>query len=617
MQQNRVRLASLLFALAGAKWSACGQAVTSAFTYQGDLRDQGLPVEGFADLEFSIWSAASGGAQIGATQTALSVSIVNGRFAVPLNAGGEFGINPFDGQKRWLQIAVRSTNSGGVFTSLSPRQELTATPYAAYALSAATLGGQSPAFFQNAANLTGALPDARLSNNVPLRSSNQTFSGSNTFTGANLFNNTNNTYLGNGAGITALNASNITAGTLPDARLSANVALLNGLNTFTAPTTFQSTTLFGNSIGVGLPNSSAFRLQLSGGSGPWRGGVAAGGSSNATVLGELNSFATLGGHNGLLSAWAPLIINPTGTALGIGTGTTAPVAPVHISNASFSPLLVESNNPAGTWFNLRNSSTGGTHWHLISSGSGNGGGAGRLLIGTGASHNSSNGEVLSLASTGQVGVGTVVPAATFHVFNGSDASLVGGGHIISGDTAGLNVVMDNNEIIARNNGAPAPLYLNQGSGNVIVPVLEITGGSDVAEPYDVAATAGVEPIAGMVVAIDPDDVGKMRVVSGAYDRTVAGIISGANGIKPGITLTQTGTIADGDMPVASIGRVWCWCDADQGGPITAGDMLTTSDTPGHAMKVNDHARSQGATLGKAMSSLESGKGLVLVLVSLQ
>jgi hypothetical protein len=63
--------------------------------------------------------------------------------------------------------------------------------------------------------------------------------------------------------------------------------------------------------------------------------------------------------------------------------------------------------------------------------------------------------------------------------------------------------------------------------------------------------------------------------------------------------------------------VWCWCDADQGGPIGAGDMLTTSNTPGHAMKVNDQARSQGATLGKAMSPLKSGKGLVLVLVSLQ
>jgi hypothetical protein len=318
-----------------------------------------------------------------------------------------------------------------------------------------------------------------------------------------------------------------------------------------------------------------------------------------------------------LTAWAPLTLNPTGEALGIGTGTTAPVAPVHISNAAHFPLLVESNSTAGTWFNLRNSSVGGTYWHMISTGSGNGGGAGRLLFGTGPSHSATNGEVLSLSSTGQVGVGTITPAATFQVFNGTDASLTGGGHMISGDTAGLNIVMDNNEIIARNNGGGAPLYLNQGSGNVIVPVLEITGGSDVAEPYDVAAVAGVEPIPGMVVAIDPENVGKMRVVNGAYDRTVAGIISGANGIKPGITLTQTGTIADGDMPVASIGRVWCWCDADQGGPIGAGDMLTTSNTPGHAMKVNDQARSQGAILGKAMSPLKSGKGLVLVLVSLQ
>ncbi|MFZ4576703.1 MAG: hypothetical protein ACOYN0_20160, partial [Phycisphaerales bacterium] len=521
----------------------------------------------------------------------------------------EFGANPFDGQKRWLQIAVRAANSGAPFVNLLPRQEITGTPYAAYALSAGTLGGQSPAFYQNAANLTGLLSDARLSNNVSLRGANQTFSGSNTFTGANVFNNTNNTYLGNGAGITALNASNISAGTLADARLSANIPLLSAANGFTGSNTFSGTTLFNNNVGMGVGNASAFRLQLGGGTGSWRGGVAAGGTTRATVMGELTGIAVLGAHNGLLNAWAPLSLNPTGEALGIGTGTTAPVAPVHISNAAYFPLLVESSSTAGTWFNLRNSSVGGTYWHMISTGSGNGGGAGRLLIGTGANHTSTNGEVLSLSSTGQVGVGTITPAATFQVFNGSDASLTGGGHIISGDTAGLNIVMDNNEIMARNNGASAPLYLNQGSGNVIVPVLEITGGSDVAEPYDVAAAGGVEPVPGMVVAIDPDNVGKMLVVSSAYDRTVAGIISGANGIRPGITLTQTGTIADGDMPVASIGRVWCWCDADQGGPIGAGDMLTTSDTPGHAMRVNDHARSQGATLGKAMSSLKSGKGL--------
>jgi hypothetical protein len=69
--------------------------------------------------------------------------------------------------------------------------------------------------------------------------------------------------------------------------------------------------------------------------------------------------------------------------------------------------------------------------------------------------------------------------------------------------------------------------------------------------------------------------------------------------------------------VALTGRVWCWCDADANGPIVAGDMLTSSDTPGHAMKATDRAQAYGATIGKAMSSLDSGRGLVLVLVGLQ
>jgi hypothetical protein len=52
-------------------------------------------------------------------------------------------------------------------------------------------------------------------------------------------------------------------------------------------------------------------------------------------------------------------------------------------------------------------------------------------------------------------------------------------------------------------------------------------------------------------------------------------------------------------------------------PIKPGDLLTTSDTPGHAMRVADHARAQGAVIGKAMSVLKEGKGMVLVLVTLQ
>ena len=68
------------------------------------------------------------------------------------------------------------------------------------------------------------------------------------------------------------------------------------------------------------------------------------------------------------------------------------------------------------------------------------------------------------------------------------------------------------------------------------------------------------------------------------------------------------------MPVALSGRVWVYCDATRN-PIQPGDLLTTSATPGHAMKVTNHTKAQGAIIGKAMTRLKSGRGLVLVLVT--
>jgi hypothetical protein len=120
----------------------------------------------------------------------------------------------------------------------------------------------------------------------------------------------------------------------------------------------------------------------------------------------------------------------------------------------------------------------------------------------------------------------------------------------------------------------------------------------------------------MVVAIDPQHPGQLRVASRAYDRTVAGCVSGANGINPGLTMQQEGTAAEGAFPVALSGRVYCWADASYG-PLQPGDLLTTSDAPGHVMKVTDYARAQGAIVGKAMTRLDEGRGLVLVLVTLQ
>jgi hypothetical protein len=159
-------------------------------------------------------------------------------------------------------------------------------------------------------------------------------------------------------------------------------------------------------------------------------------------------------------------------------------------------------------------------------------------------------------------------------------------------------------------------------GLVGVSALLITGGADFAENFDVnvAETSAAAPTtkveAGMVVSIDPAQPGKLQLSTQAYDRRVAGIISGAGGVKPGMMMSQAGTLADGQHPVALSGRVYCYVDASPGA-IEPGDLLTTSATPGHAMKAVDPAKAQGAIIGKAMTGLKEGRGQVLVLVTLQ
>jgi hypothetical protein len=145
-------------------------------------------------------------------------------------------------------------------------------------------------------------------------------------------------------------------------------------------------------------------------------------------------------------------------------------------------------------------------------------------------------------------------------------------------------------------------------------VLRITCGSDLAGPFEIAGAESIEP--SMVIAIDPKHPGQLRIADKTYDRTVAGCVSGAGGIKPGLLMGQSDSASDGWYPVALVGRVYVWADASYGS-IEPGDLLTTSDTPGHAMKVTDYERAKGAIIGKAMSSLEEGRGLVLVLVTLQ
>jgi hypothetical protein len=112
-----------------------------------------------------------------------------------------------------------------------------------------------------------------------------------------------------------------------------------------------------------------------------------------------------------------------------------------------------------------------------------------------------------------------------------------------------------------------------------------------------------------------DENGVLRPSNTSYDRKVAGVISGAGDFRPGLILDRQGSLA-GRLPLALVGKVYCKVDAAYG-PIEVGDLLTTSPTPGHAMKASDPAQAFGAVIGKALRPLKSGQALVPILVSLQ
>jgi hypothetical protein len=185
----------------------------------------------------------------------------------------------------------------------------------------------------------------------------------------------------------------------------------------------------------------------------------------------------------------------------------------------------------------------------------------------------------------------------------------GGVRIWDGEEGPGIYVTKNKVGIALSSGYPSEtLDVN---GTTKSKVVKISGG-DLAEPFAVVG----EPEPGTLVSIDPENVDQLQVSKKAYDRTVVGCVSGANGLEPGVIMYQDALNKAGNHPVALSGRVYCKADASYGA-IQPGDLLSSSDNPGHVMVVKDYDRAQGAIIGKAMSALEEGLGLVLVLVTLQ
>lgn len=146
--------------------------------------------------------------------------------------------------------------------------------------------------------------------------------------------------------------------------------------------------------------------------------------------------------------------------------------------------------------------------------------------------------------------------------------------------------------------------------------VEVTGdirfaNADCAEDFDIAGVETVEP--GTVMVLKND--GCLKPSDHAYDKRVAGVLSGAGNYKPGIVLDKQSTQGN-RSPVALLGKVFCKVDANYGS-IEVGDLLTTSDTPGHAMKAEDSGKAFGSVIGKALRPLLDGQGLIPVLIALQ
>jgi hypothetical protein len=161
------------------------------------------------------------------------------------------------------------------------------------------------------------------------------------------------------------------------------------------------------------------------------------------------------------------------------------------------------------------------------------------------------------------------------------------------------------DIRVRDNDGDVRIHLDGGSGDIKL------FGADCAENFEVDDGESFDE--GTVLVIGGG--GTLAACNHEYDRTAAGVVSGGGGLQPGIVL---GSRNDGRtrVPVALLGRVFCKVDADHS-PVEIGDLLTTSPTIGHAMRASDPHRTPGAVIGKAMGSMQSGRGLVPILVALQ
>jgi len=429
----------------------------TTFTYQGELRDSGGRAAGLFDMSFSLWSAAIDGAQIGSSVERLGIEVTEGRFTVQL----DMGANAFDNSSRWLEITVES------FT-LSPRQPITRAPYSI----------QTRGIFVDDNNNVGigtTTPQRKLdieANEAILRLTSTDPSPMRVST-------------------IQLKSSGI-SGHAP----FGSIHFVDGTDTFRAGISSNASGEDAAQISMIVNPGQLPQLTVLDGS--------------VRVKGELQVTRRSDGSTSALIAaeGADSWLQAHGGNMGIGT--TSPSANLHVSGDGDATTVRISNGGGCTMDNIglivadicgtaKAASFYGVTSNTLVTIQNDGSGRAASFAGD---VSFSSGDVTfsggdATFNNGNVGIGTASPDFKLQVEGGTDVAPEGGGFLVVGPTSAKNIGIDGNEIMARNAGSTATLYLNNNGGDIVFGGAINIGYTIVdAQETDVACPAGTKVVGG-------------------------------------------------------------------------------------------------------------------------
>jgi trimeric autotransporter adhesin len=423
----------------------------TAFTYQGQLQNNGSPAGGTYNMSFTLFNTNATGVPAAGPVTNNAVAVSNGLFTVLI----DFGAGVFTGSNYWLEIAVR-TNGGGAFATLAPRQQLTPTPYAIYA------GGA------NAAGINGTLPATTLggtySNVVAFNNGADTFDGTfiGQFLGGNFIGGSfSGQFFGDGGGLINLNASQLTGGTVPAAALG-NAWKIGGNSGTTAGVNYVGT-MDNQPLELHVNGVRALRLESTATNGTVN---VIGGSPNNFVSSGIVG-ATIGGGGAVNysgSAYTNSVTADFGTVEGGGQNTasgfaaavaggeqnTASGIAAFIGGGGYDGNTLDGNlasgNAAVVSGGVGNQAT--NSWATVGGGVFNVAGAAWSTVGGGDSNTATNRDATIAGGVHNVAAGAwaTVGGGYLNTASGIGAFVGGGGY--DGSTLGGNLASGNAAVVS-------------------------------------------------------------------------------------------------------------------------------------------------------------------------